>query len=202
MYKGTLAMVGPWQALVTFQQLIVLADINGVVDMTADAITRETTIPIEIITTGIEALEKPDPQSRSPDEEGRRIVRLRENSNWGWRIVNYQHYRRIKSEEERAEYQAQYYQRVTKPKRQGVSTDSIRSRHAEVEADVSKNPREIFQRLLKTSGAEPPRTERIQRAIDKVGGWPKIRNCTVYDLPAAERAFCEAYQCFGEVMCK
>ncbi len=165
MYKGTLAMVGPWQALVTFQQMIVLADINGTVDMTPDAISRETTIPIEIINTGIEALEKPDPESRSPEEEGRRIIRLRENSSWGWKIVNYAHYRKIQSEEQRAEYQAQYYLTKVKPKRQQIqqaSTDSIRSIHAEVEVDVNKS-----KRALKNASSEKPQESAAERNQSK-----------------------------------
>jgi hypothetical protein len=43
MYDGTLATKGPWQALVTFQQLIILADKHGIVDMTPEAIGRRTT---------------------------------------------------------------------------------------------------------------------------------------------------------------
>lgn len=149
MYKGTLAMVGPWQALVTFQQMIVLADIDGMVDMTADAIARETTIPIDVINIGIEALERPDPESRSPDEEGRRIIRLRENCSWGWKIVNYAKYRKIQSEEQRAEYQAQYYRTKVKPKRQQIQKVSTDSRHAEVDADA-KVYKSQNQRALKT----------------------------------------------------
>lgn len=102
-------MVGPWEALVAFQQMIVLADKDGIVDMTADAISRETTIPLKIITKGIEALEQPDPESRSPDEEGRRIVLLSEGRSWGWKIVNYDYYRKLRNEEERREYHRQYY---------------------------------------------------------------------------------------------
>jgi len=107
MYHGTLAASG-WQALVTFQQLIILANKDGEVDMTADALSRLTTIPLEVITTGLAALEAPDAGSRSPAEEGRRIVRLSDGRAWGWRIVNYAHYRAIRSEEERREYQRQY----------------------------------------------------------------------------------------------
>lgn len=115
-YKGTLAMVGPWEALVTFQQLIILADKDGVVDMTADAISRETTIPLKIIEKGIAALEAPDPESRTPDEEGRRIVRLSDDRTWGWRIVNYAYYRKLRNEEERREYHRQYWhKRKEKP---------------------------------------------------------------------------------------
>jgi len=105
MYEGTLASKGPWEALVTFQQFIVLANRHGEVDKTADAISRITTIPLPIIEKGIEALSAPDPGSRTPACEGRRIVLIDSHRNWGWRIVNYDKYRKIRSEEERREYQ-------------------------------------------------------------------------------------------------
>lgn len=111
MYDGTLATHGPWQAMVTFQQLIILADKDGVVDMTSEAIARRTTIPHEIIKVGIVALEQRDSESRTPTEEGRRIVRLSAEREWGWRIVNHAHYRRIRSQEERREYMRLYQQR-------------------------------------------------------------------------------------------
>ena len=117
-YDGTLCTKGPWQALVAFQQLLILADQDGNVDMTAEAISRRTTIPLEIIQVGIEALLEPDDKSRTPDEEGRRIVLLSENRDWGWHIVNYQHYRKIKREEDRREYHQAYYQEKRKKKQQ------------------------------------------------------------------------------------
>ena len=92
MFDGTLATVGPWEAIVAFQQILILSDSEGIVDMTTEAISRRTTIPLEILTKGIAALEMPDPHSRTPDEEGRRIIRLSEERPWGWRIVNYRHY--------------------------------------------------------------------------------------------------------------
>jgi len=105
MYEGTLASQGPWEALITFQQLIILANRHGEVDMTADAISRRTTIPLEIIKKGLAALAEPDSGSRTPDEEGRRIVLIASHRDWGWRIVNYEKYRKIRSEDERREYQ-------------------------------------------------------------------------------------------------
>ena len=108
MYDGTLGTKGPWQALVTFQQFIILADSDGIVDMTAEAISRRTTLPQDIINIGITSLEQPDPESRSPDENGCRIVRLNDNRNWGWRIVNYPYYRAIRTAEERREYHKLY----------------------------------------------------------------------------------------------
>lgn len=103
-YEGTLASRGPWEALVTFQQLIVLANKHGEVDMTPEALAARTTIPLEIIKTGLTALEKDDPESRSAAENGKRIVRLDSHRSWGWRIVNYEHYRNLRSQEDRREY--------------------------------------------------------------------------------------------------
>lgn len=108
MYDGTLGTRGPWEALVTFQQLIILADREGVVDMTPEALARRTTVPLEIITKGLATLEQPDPDSRTPDEDGRRIVPLSDSRAWGWRIVNYGKYRAIRTADERRDYMRQY----------------------------------------------------------------------------------------------
>ena len=91
MYEGSL--YGQWEALVTFQQLIVLADEQGVIDMTPPAIAGKTSIPLDIIEKGIDILSKPDPYSRTLGEEGIRIQLLDDHRPWGWYIVNYQLYR-------------------------------------------------------------------------------------------------------------
>ncbi|MGO9717257.1 MAG: hypothetical protein ACLPV2_09820 [Steroidobacteraceae bacterium] len=151
MYDGTLCTAGPWQALVTFQQFIVLARSDGVVDMTPSAISARTTIPLAIIEAGIEALERPDPESRSLDHEGRRIVRLSEHRTWGWRIVNHAKYRAIRDEEGRRDYQREW-DRTHRPKRdRGRKPDSNPTNptatrharqnptHADADADAFKN---------------------------------------------------------------
>jgi hypothetical protein len=98
-YEGTLS--DDWQALVTFQQLLILSDQNGVVDMTLAAIQRTTGIPLDILKHGMEALEQPDPQSRSRDMDGRRIARLDAHRDWGWFIVNFQTYRELQEREDK-----------------------------------------------------------------------------------------------------
>jgi hypothetical protein len=142
MYDGTLAATGPWQALVTFQQMIALADKDGVVDMTAAAISRRTSIPLEIIELGLVELMKPDPNSRTPAEEGRRIVLLESHRNWGWQLVNYKHYAALRSAEERREYLrvAQEKHRAKKKASTPVNTvnpASTLSTHVDVDVDVS-----------------------------------------------------------------
>ena len=100
-YDGTLA--DNWQALVTFQQLLILADENGVVDMTLGAVHRITGIPLEILQAGIAVLEAPDHGSRTPDMEGRRIARIDPHREWGWFLVNFRKYRDLVSKEEKKE---------------------------------------------------------------------------------------------------
>ena len=151
MYDGTLATKGPWQALVTFQQLVILSDKTGTVDMTAEAISRRTTIPIEIITIGLAELLKPDEQSRSPEMNGKRIVPVTEGREWGWKIVNYDHYRKIRSEEERREYHRDYMRRKRSSVNQNVKVSTgrdqcqpiaVSSKHKSIGA---KNALESFE---------------------------------------------------------
>jgi len=151
MYDGTLGTRGPWQALVTFQQLIILADRDGVVDMTPEAIARRTTIPLEIITKGLEMLEQPDPDSRSPDEEGRRIVRLSDTRSWGWAITNYAKYRQIRTADDRRAYMRKY-QRDRRAKLTAVNSVNTRKQNkpiaeAEAYAEAERGMRSRGSRL-------------------------------------------------------
>lgn len=121
-YDGSLAE--DWRALITFQQIIVLCDADGTIDMTASAISRRTGIPIEHIKAGIEILEKPDPLSRSPDMDGRRIVRLDEHRDWGWFVVNHAHYKGLQDAETVRIQTRARVQRHRDKKKAGCVTDS------------------------------------------------------------------------------
>lgn len=105
-YDGTLAE--DWRALITFQQMIILCDSDGIVDMTPTAISRRTGIPIEHIKAGIEILEATDPHSRTADYDGKRILRIDPDRPWGWELVNHEKYRSMRSQEDRKEYMRNY----------------------------------------------------------------------------------------------
>jgi hypothetical protein len=87
-----------------FMDLLVLADRDGVVDMTLDAISRRTNVPEEIVSHALSELMKADIKSRSHNEEGARLIPIDSHRDWGWQIVNYEHYRNIKDEEARRTY--------------------------------------------------------------------------------------------------
>lgn len=156
-YDGTLCTRGPWQALVTFQQMLVLADQDGNVDMTATAISRRTTIPEDIIRCGIESLLLPDEESRTPAEDGRRIVPLSEGRSWGWRIVNYAHYRQLKRESDRRDYHREYWHN-RKNSTQLNTTQHTQPNQPIAEAEAEADTKELKKKgptALKKSPATP-----------------------------------------------
>ena len=107
MFDGSL--YGNWQAIITFQQMIILSDKDGTIEITPQALAARTSIPLEIIEQGIYVLEAPDANTRTPGEEGRRITRINPDRPWGWHITNHAHYRSIRTTEERREYHKKYW---------------------------------------------------------------------------------------------
>lgn len=92
--------------------LIALADKEGFLDMTPEAIARRSNIPEKAVKEAIERLAQPDPRSRSKVDDGRRLVPIRES--FGWQIVNFSYYRDLKSQDERREYMREYMQEYRK----------------------------------------------------------------------------------------
>lgn len=133
-----------------FQDFLILSDAEGVVDMTPESIARRTNVPIDVVRAGIRYLEQPDQRSRSKEQEGRRIARIDDHRDWGWRIVNYQKYREIRSTEDRKTYQRDYYRQnrskaAKRDRSQQPSTSLNTPQHtqpnstkAEAEAEVLK----------------------------------------------------------------
>ena len=137
-YDGTL--VEDWRALVTFQQMIVLCDADGIIDMTPSAISKRTSIPIEHIKAGIEILENEDPYSRTEGEDGRRIVRLEDHRPWGWYLVNHEKYKQLQdSDTVRAQNrERKRRQRERENESQAVTDSHGQSRHIDIDTNTKK----------------------------------------------------------------
>lgn len=139
MFSGSLH--GHWQAIVTFQQMIILADKDGTIEITPAALSAITSIPLDIIESGIAVLEAPDANSRTPDEDGRRIIRINPERPWGWHITNYAHYRAIRTAEDRRDYHKTYWhnrKKDTQPDSTGTQPNQPIV-EAKVEAKVYAN---------------------------------------------------------------
>jgi len=150
-----------------FEDFLVLADKLGVVDMTPQAVSRRTNVPLEIVQRGILVLSSPDPESRSQGEEGRRLIPIDSHRSWGWQIVNYEHYRNLRDEEARRAYfrDAKREQRSKKcadsPAASKVVKDSpTNSTQAEAEAEAEEKPsRAKATRGKKTEAAKSRHAE-------------------------------------------
>ena len=138
-YQGTLR--GNTNGLVVFTNMLAHADSAGWVDIHPRAIAEETGLSIEKVKEAILELSSPDPESRSPEEEGRRIVLIDAHRDWGWRIVNHGKYRAIKSEEDRREQNRIAQKRFREKHNSNHSKQpSAQSAQAEAEAEAYKHP--------------------------------------------------------------
>ena len=112
----------------TFTDMLTLADQNGVVDMTHEAIARRTNRPLDVIRANIATLESPDASSRSSNDGGRRIARLDEHRTWGWLICNYGRFRMTASGEQQREKTAArtrvYREKMTRKDQQSAICDA------------------------------------------------------------------------------
>lgn len=150
-----------------FMDLLVLADHDGVVDMTLDAIARRTNVPEEVVAHAIKKLMEPDEQSRSGHEDGRRIMLLDSHRDWGWQIVNYEHYRQLHNEEARRTYfrdkKREYRAVHRKATKSNMSTDSptmsktvkdCPQKSTQLELEVEVLPSAISAGIVQEQGQE------------------------------------------------
>jgi hypothetical protein len=92
-----------------FEDLFKLCDYKtGIVDMTRQALSRRLNVPLDLLNESIAKLEAPDPSSRDLEHEGRRIERLDEHRDWGWRILNWNKYESIRTRAAGAERASRY----------------------------------------------------------------------------------------------
>jgi hypothetical protein len=137
------SLYGQFEPTVVFMAMLVIAEREGIVDMTRQAIAARCGFPLEIVERGISELEKPDPQSRTPDEDGRRIIRLEDTRDWGWRITNYEKYEKIRSAEERREY----FRLKKREQRAKLSTTNVHTVHQSPPPNLHPNPKTQPERI-------------------------------------------------------
>jgi hypothetical protein len=135
----------------------------GFVSAAGPGIVNRAQLDLETGLSGLEKLSEPDPGSRTPDFEGRRMVRV----NGGFIILNYQKYR--ERDYTNAERQARWRARQ-KDKNNGVTSHSntVMSRcvtQAEVEAEAEV---ELSQKK-KSRRFTPPSLEEVKQYCQERG---------------------------------
>jgi hypothetical protein len=94
----------PKEVRLLFVTMLAKADAGGFIEASALGLARVANLSISEVEAGLTALENPDPHSKNPDNDGRRIMKVP----GGWAVLNYEQYRNRQSEEERREYMREY----------------------------------------------------------------------------------------------
>lgn len=79
----------PYPTRVLWVTMLAMCDSRGFVASSRSGLTRAANITQVEFDASIEILEGPDPDSRSPEHDGRRV----EKRDGGWQVLNYQKYR-------------------------------------------------------------------------------------------------------------
>ena len=130
---GTVFAVWGW--------IIANADCKGTLEINPRLLSAIIGDPIEDVEKALEYLSQPDPNSRSKEQEGRRIVHV---NAFTWEVVNHEHYRKIRNADERREYNRR---KKAEARARAKSADSQQSQprstqaEAEAESEVSKSRR-------------------------------------------------------------
>lgn len=139
------SLADDYQTRHVFMDLLVLADKDGFVDMTAEAIARRTNVPVNIVNESLCKLCKQDVNSRSHEQEGARLIAIDPERNWGWQIVNFQHYHQIRNEDARREYMRDYMRKRREQKEAckqlltPVNTCKQQLAHIDIDIDTDKD---------------------------------------------------------------
>lgn len=135
LWEGTLYGRGDEQLVLIY--MFANCDAEGYLDRTAAAIAGPLGWEVGRVQAALERLEAPDPQSRSTEQEGRRIVCLYPERGWGWTIVNYLKYRKMVDSETRKAGNRERKQRQ-RDRSRAVTQCHTESRQEEVEEEVER----------------------------------------------------------------
>lgn len=76
--------------------MLAMADAHGIVRASYSGLRRRCNVSMEKLAEALETLEAPDPDSRNPENEGRRVKKIK----GGWFIYNAKLYRDMRTEEQ------------------------------------------------------------------------------------------------------
>lgn len=136
--------------------MLALADWNGVVQASLPGLAHVARVPLNRTQEAVDVLSSPDPYSRTPDHEGRRI----EPVPGGWRILNYAKYRGEggRQEYERLRKAAQRSAKKLVPDKSGTSPGQSPHTDTDLDKTSSSDDDPGYQALLnaRRAGSEVP----------------------------------------------
>lgn len=135
--------------------MLAMSDKNGEVQAAIPGLAKRAGITIQECEDGLATLLSPDPYSRTPDHEGRRI----EVISGGWSLLNHAKYRELMSYEERKEYNRRKQAESRAKKANGASKDvndmSITVNHSQSQSAMSAHNKSKRQKAKDNKEENP-----------------------------------------------
>lgn len=105
----------PYHVRLVWLSLMAICDLDGIARISEAAVARIANVQPDEAKESMDVLLSPDPHSRDPDNEGRRIEKVP----GGFKLLNYFKYRNIKNPKERANYMRDYMKKYREKKTGG-----------------------------------------------------------------------------------
>lgn len=137
--------------------MLAMKDRHGVVSASVGGLARRAGVKREEVEEALQVFLSPDPDSRTKDDDGRRIRVV----DGGWLIINHQKYRDLESEAERRERDAERKRREREAGR--ARTDADGCGQERTESDASENVRAV-------PGSDPDQKQKQIQIHDPDGG--------------------------------
>ena len=171
----------PKETRILFVSMLARADAVGFVEASVPGLSRLANISEEETIASLASLEGPDRNSKNQDNDGRRILKV----DGGWMIINYEHYRNRRSDEERREYLKEYMREYRKKhsvnnRKQSVNiVNPGKPRLTQAEATAEAEASSKF-RSLGSATRKPGRKPGERAALEKLGALIGPSNMTNY----------------------
>lgn len=165
-FQGSLC--GKYPDLPVWLVLLALQQRGGIIDAHPSYISTISGIPQADIESAIARFCEPDPQSRTPDHDGRRLEPL-QGRGFGWRVLNHEKYR---EKARKRDYDEARTASGADATRKAASRRVPRSPDESSEVPLS----EAETKTLRDMGGEPPEWALIRSEYPKRQGdhrWPK-----------------------------
>ena len=148
--------------------MLAMADQHGRVWASIPGLANRARVPLEDTQAALNAFLSPDPYSRTPDHEGRRI----ESIDGGWRLLNHEKYRAIRDEESVKESKRNYInarraaERAAAVEQSRTVSNSVDSGRANTEAEAEAEAKNKNNTRPDKSGSRVAKTKAVLTAKD------------------------------------
>lgn len=161
--------------------MLALADIDGIVEGALTGLAHEARVSKQECATALRILEAPDPDSKNPDNEGRRI----QKTEGGWLVLNhakYRHQARKRSADYYRKWRAQKKKNPQTPKEEtntNSTSTEVEVTHTQTGAtkrNIATSCATVAQQEEKTSSTSPKesKSHNTINAERVISAWQKL----------------------------